>query len=245
MVIQPGLDCSNPEKWAGQQSVRFRIQKRYADITYALPGVLRNNLAPMSGIVDSTYVPAESYLTFYDAILPAGYPDVKSIQLMLLARCSTATLLGRSDYLYLISTLPWRVQLPSPVLGYSSLTDDNIIKASTCVTVARIMLAWGSLWVFGGFTIVIIIWSMARLTIYSRRIRMPPIAPFPDLDLAIKLIRSHKKSGTDTDVAELFWRLETLDSRDIKATLGEVRLKIREPRDPPAAEGDIEMRQQR
>jgi hypothetical protein len=71
---------------------------------------------------------------------------------------------------------------------------------------------------------------------------MPPIAPFPDLDLAIKLIRSHKNSGTDTDVAELFWRLQSLDSRHIKAILGEVRLKIREPRKPPVTDGDFEMR---
>jgi hypothetical protein len=138
LVIQPGLDCSNPEKWAGQQSVRIRSQKRYADITYELPRGIRNIVAPVSGIVDSTYVPAESYLTFCDTILPAGRPDVKGLDIMLLTRCSTATLSGSLDWLYLISTLPWRVQLPSPVLKYYTLSKDDIIQASTCITIARI-----------------------------------------------------------------------------------------------------------
>jgi hypothetical protein len=68
-----------------------------------------------------------------------------------------------------------------------------------------------------------------------------PLIAFPDLDLAIKLIRSHKKSRTDIDVAELFWKLEILSSRYIKAILGEIRLKLRESQKPPVTDRDLEM----
>jgi hypothetical protein len=68
-----------------------------------------------------------------------------------------------------------------------------------------------------------------------------PLIAFLDLDLAIKLIRSHKKSRIDTDIAELFWKLEILSNHYIKAILGEIQLKLRELQKPLVTDGDLEM----
>lgn len=218
-VLQPGLTCNDPETWP-EVSLRVRIWKRHADIVYAILGTPRiTQLTTVSEKLNSTYVPALSYLTFYDAILPNGMPDLKTNYLYFLLAFSGSAYYRNVDLLPTLATLPWRVQLGRDFQGLN-VSDENMIKAMTCVTVERIKLALNSLWVFVVVSGSILLWCFVRL-IQSAVIKKPPLAPFADLDLAIKLVRSGDVGGK-----VLFDGLTELSAGAVTEHLSDVRLQI-------------------
>jgi len=173
----------------------------------------------MGGRLNSTYIPALSYLTFYDVILPNGMPDLKTNYLYFLLAFSGTAYNRNYDLLPTLATLPWRVQLGRDFQGLD-VSNENMIKAMTCETVERIKLALNSLWIFICVSGAIYIWCCARLY-QSRLTKKPPLAPFADLDLAIKLVRSGDVGGK-----VLFDSLKDLSVCAITKELRDVRLQI-------------------
>jgi hypothetical protein len=180
------MTCNDPEMWV-ERSLRVRIWKRHADIKFELPSYLIDQLETVTGNLNSSYVPAQSYLTFYDHVFPEKFlPD--SVGLSLLSLFVGSIYTGYIRYVQTLSNLAWRIQLLQH-LEDLNVSDENMINATTCKTVDRIKLAVKFLWIFMGVIGSIYAWCVVRL-VQSGRTKKPPLAPYPELDLAIKLVRS-------------------------------------------------------
>jgi hypothetical protein len=119
------MTCNDPEMWV-ERSLRFRIWKRYADITFGLPNALIEKLATVTGRLNSTYIPAHSYLTFYDHVFPDQFrPDSTGLTLLSLFTVSIYKPVGK--WLQTLSNLPWRIQLLQDFDGLN-VPDENLIK---------------------------------------------------------------------------------------------------------------------
>jgi hypothetical protein len=167
------------------------------------------------------------YLTFYDHVFPERFlPD--SVGLTLLSLVTGSIYNPSMRWAQTLSNLAWRIQLLQH-FDDLNVPDENMINATTCQTVDRIALALEFLWIFVSVISSIYLWCIARL-IQSALTKKPPLAPYSELDLAMRLTRSGDIGGK-----VLFDQLAELPNLSICAVtdhLEDVQLHVRDPGKP-------------
>lgn len=225
IVLQRPDSCAHPESWRGP-TFSVRVWKRYADITYHLPGGLIARLDNVSEKINQPYVAAQKYLSFYSLMLPGARFSLDSLQFQILIWSSLTAEYPDAKDQQTLATMPWLIQLERDMQGLD-LPEDNIISASVCLSVDRIILSAHSFYIFAIISSIVFSWCLSRV-VQSNFTPMPPIASFADLDFAVKLIKT-KGRNTQETVDNLFEDLETFGTVEIIKKFNEVRLQIHGP----------------